>query len=360
MEKVGKMTPAVPVGQAITSPTGKTPGLPKSPSLATDPLAKTPSGPHGSLTSDDSSYPSSSDESSNGHQGNTNAPNNANPLPAIFSKPFNLSPRLTNDGPESAPQQCKLPYTDTGLKQQREVAVSTGEWNSEVNGGDDYLRSGSSNGKPPTPPEDDWPRFDPIGLFPPHPQLPGNLHLTTQSLPPGVPITMLAPHFAASGMPMASVPMALPLGPRSHVVMSPPLVPKPEVRNKKLQTTIRVPHQDQEIQAVPAVGVRSVQTDPPPAMEEAEAQTDLVAITAAGLVPTEELTPPKMPEEAEGEHVYFNIHLYVYKGCMCIGRGLRQRCSLCSASHISQLKFVTEYSIQVCTLLILFSALLVL
>ncbi len=292
---MAEMTSAIPVGQVVTSPTAKTPGLPKSP--GSTPLAKTPSGPHGSLTSEDSSYPSSSDESSNGHQGATSIPNKANPLPSIFPTSFNLSPRLTNEAMDAAPQQNKLPYSDADLKQQREAAVMAGAWKSEKEGGEDFMRPGSGGGKASqTPPEDDWPKFDTIGAFPPQAQLQGNPHMTTQPLPPVISFPMFAPRFAAS---LTSVPMPLPLGSHSPVVISPPPFAKPEMRHKKLQTNIRVPRQEKEVQVEPVVNVCSTQTDPPPTAEDAKVQTDLAAVGHA-LIPVTELMPPKLQEEEEG------------------------------------------------------------
>ncbi len=290
-----KMTSATPVGQVITSPTAKAPGLPKSTGLGSAPLAKTPPGPHGSLTSDDSSYPSSSDESSNGQHGTINTPNTNNPLPSIFPASFNLSPRLTSNEWESAPQNSKLPYSEADAKRQREPPVVANGWKSEVEG-DGYFRSSSANGTAPPPPppppqEDDWPGIDPISLFPAtRAKLQGHTYLTIQQCqplpPPGVSV------FGAPGMAISSIPV-----PHSPVILSPP-PPKPETKNKKLQTNVRVSHCDQEVQVEPLVGSHSIQTDPPPTGKDAAAQTEL---TATPLVPLDQLTPPKLSEDGKSE-----------------------------------------------------------
>lgn len=85
---------ALKTGQANTVPTKVSPKAALSVSTSGAAISKTVPGPRGSLTSDDSSYPSSSDESSNGNHlaANANNPGLINTFPFHLQRPVGSPP----------------------------------------------------------------------------------------------------------------------------------------------------------------------------------------------------------------------------------------------------------------------------
>ena len=301
-------------------------------------LTKTPPGPHGSLTSDDSSYSSSSDESPNGnHPVNATSTNaNQNHLVLQF-QPFPLPDQLVTgawdldskqpDSKRYARERGDLQKRGSSKEQKTKLKnklphfSDTGVDEQLIGGRESpYLEPQIPRAKDSSQPEDAWPMIivestsPPLHPPPPPPSdtanlnmpLPMMMHPTLPScshpaLPPGS-------HAALITAPIPMVPSPLN---ETHVqaTVSPTMSMIPPLMTVQQPNSVKVSCEDHSTQtSTPKLQQKATQVHPevrncPTQTESTESRSVYSQTTLHSTVlPVDELKPPPLPKESDSEH----------------------------------------------------------
>ena len=300
-------------------------------------LTKTPPGPHGSLTSDDSSYSSSSDESPNGNHPVNATSTNANPNTLVFQfQPFPLPDQLVtgaweirenkqSDSKRYAREKGDLhkrgssKEQKTKLKNNSPHTSDAGVDEQSIGGRESpYLEPQIPRAKDSSQPEDAWPMIIVESTSPPLPPpppplsdaanlnmpLPIMMHPTLPShpaLPPGSHAALITTPIPMVPGPLNETHMQATVSPTMSMI--PPQMTAQQLKSVSVSCedhstqTPSPKFQKKTIQASPEVRTCKTQTQSTES-RSVYSQTTLCST----VIPADDLKPPPLPKENDSEH----------------------------------------------------------
>ena len=296
-------------------------------------LTKTPPGPHGSLTSDDSSYSSSSDESPNGNHPVNATSTNANQNLVFQFQPFPVPDQLVTgtwdlgskqpDSKRYARERGDLQKRGSSKEQKTKLKnklphFSDAGVDEQLIGGREspYLEPQIPRAKDSSQPEDAWPMIIVESTSPP-------LHPPSDTANLNMPLPMMM----HPTLPTCSHP-ALPPGSHAALITTPiPMVPSP-LNETHMQASVSptmsmispLMTAQQPNSAKVSCADQSTQTSTPKLQKKAiqvhsevrncltqtestkSCSVDSQTMLHSTVLPVDDLRPPPLPKESDSEH----------------------------------------------------------